>query len=170
MKEAVAMRKELEIIHPALEADLRRECDAMIDSIQRRAYALFEERGHDHGSDLDDWLRAERQIVQPVPIDLFHKENKLIFFAEVPGFSANELKVNLEPHAVTISALKGGTSKERGPGAIVLQERAPRRMFRTFVLPFVVVPEKATATLKDGLLEVVVPIAAEAGALEVHAA
>ena len=30
--------------------------------IRRRAYALYEERGHEDGHDVDDWLRAEADI------------------------------------------------------------------------------------------------------------
>jgi DUF2934 family protein len=33
-----------------------------IARIQQRAYALFEERGREHGRDLEHWLEAERQI------------------------------------------------------------------------------------------------------------
>ena len=33
-----------------------------IARIQERAYALFEERGREHGRDLEHWLEAERQI------------------------------------------------------------------------------------------------------------
>ena len=32
------------------------------DSIARRAFELFQERGAVHGHDLDDWLAAERQM------------------------------------------------------------------------------------------------------------
>jgi hypothetical protein len=30
--------------------------------VARRAYALFLERGGEHGYDLDDWLQAEREL------------------------------------------------------------------------------------------------------------
>jgi Protein of unknown function (DUF2934) len=30
--------------------------------IARRAYELYEQRGRDHGHDLDDWLQAERDL------------------------------------------------------------------------------------------------------------
>lgn len=30
--------------------------------IAERAYQFFEMRGHSHGSDVDDWLRAEREV------------------------------------------------------------------------------------------------------------
>ena len=32
------------------------------DAIALRAYELFEERGHEPGRDVDDWLRAEREL------------------------------------------------------------------------------------------------------------
>jgi hypothetical protein len=32
------------------------------DSIAERAYRRFEERGGQHGRDLDDWLEAEREL------------------------------------------------------------------------------------------------------------
>jgi hypothetical protein len=32
------------------------------DDIARRAYALFQERGGQHGDDLADWLRAEAEL------------------------------------------------------------------------------------------------------------
>ena len=32
------------------------------ESIARLAYQRFEERGREHGHDLDDWLEAEREL------------------------------------------------------------------------------------------------------------
>jgi len=32
------------------------------DSIRTRAYQLFEERGYEHGHDLEDWLAAEAEL------------------------------------------------------------------------------------------------------------
>ena len=32
--------------------------------IRRRAYEIYEERGREDGHDLDDWLRAEAEIMQ----------------------------------------------------------------------------------------------------------
>ena len=32
------------------------------EAIEVRAYELFLERGCEHGNDLDDWLRAEREV------------------------------------------------------------------------------------------------------------
>ena len=34
------------------------------EAIRTRAYELYEERGRDGGHDLEDWLRAEREVTQ----------------------------------------------------------------------------------------------------------
>ena len=34
------------------------------DQIRRRAYEIYEQRGGEHGHDVEDWLRAEKQITE----------------------------------------------------------------------------------------------------------
>ena len=34
------------------------------EQIQRRAYELYEQRGREHGHELEDWLRAEKEVTQ----------------------------------------------------------------------------------------------------------
>ena len=33
-----------------------------VEEITRRAYGLYLERGGDHGSDVQDWVRAEKEL------------------------------------------------------------------------------------------------------------
>ena len=37
---------------------------ATYDEIAARAYEIFQARGGEHGSDLEDWLQAEREVLQ----------------------------------------------------------------------------------------------------------
>ena len=37
--------------------------DPLTEAIARRAYELFLERGGEHGHDLEDWLQAERELI-----------------------------------------------------------------------------------------------------------
>ncbi|MGH9331192.1 MAG: DUF2934 domain-containing protein [Vicinamibacterales bacterium] len=39
-----------------------RSPERRLDKIARRAYEIYEARGGEHGRDMDDWLRAEREI------------------------------------------------------------------------------------------------------------
>lgn len=38
---------------------------ARSQEISVRAYELFEQRGREHGHDLDDWLQAEAEMTMP---------------------------------------------------------------------------------------------------------
>ena len=33
------------------------------EDVERRAYELYEQRGHEEGRDWDDWLQAEREML-----------------------------------------------------------------------------------------------------------
>jgi hypothetical protein len=34
------------------------------DAVARRAFELYEQRGRENGHDMDDWLRAERELTR----------------------------------------------------------------------------------------------------------
>jgi hypothetical protein len=38
--------------------------------MRKRAYEFYEERGHEHGHDVEDWLRAEAQVMGKKALDL----------------------------------------------------------------------------------------------------
>jgi Protein of unknown function (DUF2934) len=42
-------------------------CEDLHALIAKRAYELHSERGYRHGSALDDWLEAEREILSQIP-------------------------------------------------------------------------------------------------------
>lgn len=42
-------------------------CEDLHVLIAKRAYELYCERGYRHGSALDDWLEAEREIFSQIP-------------------------------------------------------------------------------------------------------
>jgi len=49
--------------NPTQEADGRMDDQTIHERIAERAYELFQQRGQSHGSDLDDWLEAERIVL-----------------------------------------------------------------------------------------------------------
>lgn len=34
------------------------------DAIRRRAYELYQQRGGQHGTDVEDWVRAEKEVLE----------------------------------------------------------------------------------------------------------
>jgi len=49
---------------PARAKQLPSETPSLEDRIRRRAYELYLQRGKQSGSELDDWLQAEEEILQ----------------------------------------------------------------------------------------------------------
>lgn len=54
---ATAMKKKKVLAFP------QRSHEALQQRIRERAYQLFEQRGREHGQDVNDWLRAETEVL-----------------------------------------------------------------------------------------------------------
>jgi HSP20 family molecular chaperone IbpA len=114
---------------------------------------LFEVRGREIGRDVDDWLKAEQELLQPVPLEITEQDKVLNIRAKIPGFSAGELKINLEPWALTITGTQEKKSEKQEQKTKVHEWRR-KRICRTVSLPAAILPEKATVTLNEGILEI----------------
>jgi len=123
------------------------------DLIAHRAHELFESSGFTHGHELEDWLRAESEILHPIPLEITETETELTVLAEVPGFSEKDLEVRVEPRCLFITG-KRQEASERTEGKTIYSERHSKQIFRVLDLPARVDPEGVKATLSDGLLEV----------------
>jgi HSP20 family protein len=130
------------------------------DAISRRAYEIFDGNGRTHGRDLDDWLQAERELFQPVQIDVTESEESISVKTEVPGFSEKDLQVNIEPSRLIISG-NHESHKEEKKGKTEYTEVCSKDVFRVVELPAEVDTAKAKATLKDGILQLTMPKAAK---------
>ena len=134
----------------------------MQDVISRRAFDLFEKGGRMFGRDLDDWFKAESELLHPVNINMEETDEGLKIEAEVPGFKAEELEVSVEPRRLTITGKHETEKEEKKRGKIVYSERSAERIMRVVDLPVEVNTENVSAVLKDGVLEFTMPKAAPA--------
>lgn len=125
-------------------------------TVAHRAFELFEKRGREFGNDLEDWLRAESELVRRVPIEVKETDKNLEIRAEIPGFKAEELKIFVEPKQLTISGETEQPSEEKKEDTLY-SEWHSRKVFRAFDLPREVKTEDAHATLKDGILSLTLP-------------
>jgi HSP20 family protein len=126
------------------------------DAIARRAFSLFERNGFRVGHDFEDWLRAESEILHPLPTEMVDTEKELIVRAEVPGFTEKEVEVKVEGSRLYISG-KREEKKEKEEGKLLYSETVNNEIFRCLSLPTEVDPENVKATLSNGVLEVSMP-------------
>jgi HSP20 family protein len=135
--------------------------------IARRAFEIFESRGHAPGNDREDWFLAESELLTPVKFHLSESGEQLTARAEVPGFNSQEIKVSLEPCRLSISG-KAESGEDHQTGKHTHSLRHAQLMFRVIDLPCEVDLSKAKATFNDGTLEVVMPKAAPAKSVRVE--
>jgi HSP20 family protein len=123
------------------------------DEVAHRAYELFEARGYQHGNDLEDWFRAESELLHPLKVETWETDREVVVTARVPGFRPEEIKVGLEPQRAIIS----GKLDPRPPRADAYPSRASVALCHTLELSAKVDPSRASARLVDGLLKLELP-------------
>jgi HSP20 family protein len=136
--------------------DIFRDMRETFDSIARRAYEIFEANGRQFGRDMENWFRAEHELLHPVHLEMRESNNEVTVQAEVPGFESKDIEISVEPGRLTIAG-KREWSKEEKEEKLLYSERRSNRFFRCLNLPVEVDPEKASATLKEGVLVLKLP-------------
>jgi HSP20 family protein len=142
------------------------------EDIAQRAFELFEKSGSAPGHELDHWFEAESEILHPAHMKVDETEDALTVQAEVPGFNANELQVSVEANRLTISGRKEASKEEKKKGKTIYEEHCSSELLRMIDLPVAVDSAKATATLKNGILDLTFPKAPQtkSSQIEVKAA
>src|ERR1700732_4530581 len=77
--------------------------ERLYGAISRRAYKLFERDGRVDGNDQRHWVEAERESLLPMQTSLEETDGEFVVRAEVPGFTASDLEVTVEPRRVSIA-------------------------------------------------------------------
>jgi HSP20 family molecular chaperone IbpA len=132
---------------------------ALAGAIRERAYEIFQGRGGGHGHSVEDWLQAERDIVQPLEVKLTRKEGKFRARVAVPGFAVEDIRVTAMPAHLYIQA-EAKYAHEEKDGDVNLCKVGRKQIFHRLDLPSPIDVDRVTATLDHGLLEIIAPKAA----------
>lgn len=124
--------------------------------IADRAYKLFDRRGREDGRAFEDWLRAESEVLRPVAIEITESDDVVAVRAEMPGFTADEIKLSLGPRRLIINSRTEKTDEQNTEDTFY-EEQITDEIFRMMDLPAEVDPAKATATYEGGILSLVLP-------------
>lgn len=94
-------------------------------------------------------------------MDVSENENEFVVTAELPGLSKDDIDVTVQDGVLTINAETKRERKEEKSGRVIRQERRYGRFVRSMRLGQID-EEHIRASYKDGVLELVLPKAAEA--------
>jgi len=148
-------------------ADLLDRFDSIYDSIAKRAFELFEGNGRWLGHELDDWFRAEAELLHPVHLEMRETEDSFAVEAEVPGFTDKDLEISVEPRCLKIAG-KRETKEEEKKGKSIRSESCSDQILRVVDFPADVDTSKVNANLKDGVLTIDLPKAEHAKSVRIE--
>jgi len=132
--------------------DLMKEMDRMMDTL-RPAWR------HRLARTSRPWREFPSGVKQP-PVDIMETTDSVIVTAELPGIQKGDVDVQVTQDSIEIKAETGLEKTEEGED-YYRRERGYASFFRELALPAEVVPDKAAATLNNGILEVKVPKVAQ---------
>ena len=89
-------------------------------------------------------------------LDMFERGGKVIVKAEMPGVDLKDVDVTIANGELRISGERKEEHEVKEEN-YYCSERTYGRIYRTVALPEGCDPESVTATMKDGVLEIVVP-------------
>jgi HSP20 family protein len=106
----------------------------------------------------------ERPVFEPKgefwtpDIEMFTKDNTLHVRADLPGLTKEDVTVELTEEALTIRGERKKEKEEKGEG-FYRTERSYGTFYRVLPLPEGVKTETAKAEVRDGVLEITMPMA-----------
>jgi HSP20 family protein len=104
-------------------------------------------RGRGTGLDLTAW--------EP-NVDIVQVDNELVVRADLPGLTPDEVTVEISDDAITLSGERQ-QEREEDHGGVYRMERTYGAFYRVIPLPDGAVTDRATATFRDGVLEIRMP-------------
>lgn len=127
--------------------------------IRRRAYSLFESRNPGCGSDLEDWLKAERESVWLPVSELADEGTEFRIRVALPGLDPKQVHVTAMRDALIVQG-DVTHSHDRHSGDICFCEFSQGKLFRRFNLPVRIDINGVAASLEKGILQITAPKAA----------
>jgi HSP20 family protein len=88
------------------------------------------------------------------PVDIYESQNALTLLADMPGVPIENIDIDLDSDQLTI---RGKISETQESGKVIFREYAVGDYYRQFTLSSDIDRTKIQASMKDGVLKLVLP-------------
>lgn len=105
---------------------------------------------------LNDWFDGRGRSRMP-EVDVMREDGNLLVRADLPGIKPEEVQIEIENGMLTVSGQHEETSEEKHRHYL-RHERRSGSFSRALPLPEGVEPSAVTATIRDGVVEVRIPL------------
>ncbi|HEY3453820.1 MAG TPA: DUF2934 domain-containing protein [Bryobacteraceae bacterium] len=137
--------------------------DHLMQSVRQRAYELFERRGRKDGSDLEDWLQAEAELLFPAKIESTREPGIYTLRVSLPEFSAKDIQL----YAIANNLILKGTRSEKTATDGISSEQH-QNIFYQYPLPAGAHVDNITAEYKQGTLTITIPLGEPAASVPIQ--
>ena len=110
----------------------------------------------DFGFPTTGFGRASMDRFSP-QLDIFEREGKLVVRADLPGMTKDDINVDISEEAIVIEGERK-YEHEQNEGGVYRSERSYGRFHREIPLPEGVKTDNATATFRNGVLEISIEV------------
>jgi len=128
------------------------EMDRRINALRRNMDRIF----NDLLGSVEDILPEDTDLFSGISVDVVEKDNEIVIKADVPGIDEKNIDIEITDNDVTISGKYEEETKDESEDYIV-HERRSGAFTRTIPITVDIVPDKAKATFKNGVLEITIP-------------
>jgi HSP20 family protein len=90
-------------------------------------------------------------------MDVHETDQAYTVRAEMPGYEKEDINVSIDGNTVTIRAKRDEQQQQPQEGTLMRSERFHGEQYRSFTLPQEVDDQQASATCKNGVLELTLP-------------
>lgn len=138
------------------------EFDKITDRIRVRAFELFSRHGFGDGHELEDWLKAEREICWPAA-EFVEDDDAYTLKIALAGFDDDDITVTATPRELIVKATQDKLESsesgedEKAVSTVHWSEMHYENVYRHVDLPADVEVENVAAVFKKGLLTVTAP-------------
>jgi HSP20 family molecular chaperone IbpA len=139
------------------------QIEKRIEDVRSRAFELFERRGCELGQELEDWLKAEREVFAWPTAEMAEKDKEYEFQMALAGFDAKDVGVTASPSEIIVHA-QSESEKKTEESNVVWTEFGSNDVYRRFGVPRPIDVDKTRATLDKGILRITAAKAAAVGA------
>lgn len=125
--------------------------DEITREISDRAFGFFKERGGAVGSPIDDWMRAESEVLRNVPVEIKETDDDISVSMAAAGFSPDEIEVSIKDTQLFVTGRAGSELKGSDQNTFYSEWRGSR-FYRELPLPGLVKEGSLVTDVKDGVL------------------
>lgn len=135
---------------------LQRQFEDLLGRLRHRAYEIFERRAHKPGSEMEDWLRAEEELLVPITPEVTETSTAYTISLPLSGIESKDLEVYTMSDALIITGTHSKSFEATGKS-----KHEVRSIFCQWPIPANAVVTDITAETEQDRLTITIPLGLE---------